>query len=226
MIEEWKEIKGFEDYHISNLGRVKSFKIYTEGKILSLNMTKQGYYHVILYANKVEKGMKVHRLVATAFIPNPESKPQVNHIDGNKANNIVSNLEWNTASENQFHALGLGLSTSIKGTRHGMSKLTEEQVIDILNKGKYDTFSKIGKDYGVSRKTIEQILKREKWTHIEGYDPINVNIFNNKSSKLTLENIIFIRSSELSNSELAKILNVDNETIRGCRNYKTFKNIN
>lgn len=225
MIEEWKEIEGFEDYHISNLGRVKSFKMDIEGKILNLNMTKQGYYHVILYTNGVEKGMKVHRLVAKAFIPNPENKPQVNHIDGNKSNNLMSNLEWSTVSENQLHALGLGLATSTKGVNHGRSKLTEEQVIDILNKGKYDTFLKIGKDYGVSRKTIEQILKREKWTHIEGYEPINVNIFNNKSSKLTLENAIFIRNSELSNKELAKLLSVDEETIRGCRKYKTFKNI-
>ena len=184
IIEEWKEIEGFEGYHISNLGRVKSFKRYAEGKIMSLNMTKQGYYHVILYSNKILKGMKVHRLVASAFIPNPENKPQVNHIDGDKSNNCVNNLEWSTASENQFHAIELGLSTSCKGMKHGRSKLTEELVIEILERGKWSSYETIAKYYGVDRKTIEDILKRKRWKYIEGFEPVKSDKINNYSYNL------------------------------------------
>lgn len=225
IIEEWKEIEGFEEYHISNLGRVKSFKRYTEGKIMSLNMTKQGYYHVIFYSNKILKGMKVHRLVASAFIPNPENKPQVNHIDGNKYNNVVSNLEWSTASENQFHAIELGLSTSSKGNKHGRSKLTEELVIDILERGKWSSYETIAKSYGVDRKTIEDILKRKKWKHIEGFEPVKSDKSSNYSCKLKKEDVEYIRNSSDSNSYLAIKFNVDVETIRSCKKFITYKDV-
>lgn len=225
MEEIWKEVEGHKNYFISNLGRVKSTKRYPEGRILKLNMTKQGYYHIIFYDMENEKAKKVHRLVAEAFIPNPENKPQVNHIDGVKHNNVVTNLEWCTPRENQLHAIDMNLITHVKGENHGRVKLTEEQVIEILNNGKYDTYTNIGKKYGVGRKTIELILKRKKWTHIEGYEEFKPNIFNNKSSKLSIDDVKVIRSSTLSNKDLAKLLGVNDETIRKCRNYETFKNI-
>lgn len=94
--EEWREIPGWGGrYQVSNLGRVKS--IYRNGKsrVLSPNVNcRRGYLSVNLYDNAREKRYYVHRLVATAFIPNPERFPQVNHKDENKANNNVANLEW------------------------------------------------------------------------------------------------------------------------------------
>lgn len=90
MQEIWKDIKGFEGlYQISNLGRVKSLK---NNKILK-NMTNE-YYFVGLYKNKIKKYMKIHRLVAQAFIPNPNNYSCINHKDENKFNNNVNNLEW------------------------------------------------------------------------------------------------------------------------------------
>lgn len=90
--EQWRPVKGFEGlYEVSNLGRVKSLKY---GKILKPGMTKDGYLFVILCRNGKMKYFKVHRLVATAFIPNPMDLPEVNHKDENKINNVVSNIEW------------------------------------------------------------------------------------------------------------------------------------
>lgn len=118
MKEIWKGIEGYESiYQISNLGRIKS-KI----KILSPHISNCGYLRIILK----NKHYSIHRLVAKAFIPNPNNKPQVNHIDGNKTNNCVNNLEWVTASENQIHNYkNLHLKPSMlgkKGKNHVASK--------------------------------------------------------------------------------------------------------
>jgi hypothetical protein len=98
--EEWKKVEGFPNYSVSNLGRVRNDK---KNKLLILNDSK-GYMRVTLYHDGLSRRTLVHRLVATAFIPNPDNKPQVNHIDGNKKNNCVTNLEWVTAQENVIHS--------------------------------------------------------------------------------------------------------------------------
>ena len=101
-----KDIKGFEQYYsISDDGKVysKVRNIY-----LKLNNKKNGYVYVTLQVKNKKYTKRVHRLVAEAFIPNPQNKPFVNHIDGNKSNNVVQNLEWVTGSENNIHAMNLG----------------------------------------------------------------------------------------------------------------------
>lgn len=113
--EIWKDVIGYDGlYQVSNLGRIKT--VYQghalknkEGilkPLFSFNKKRNriGYASVFLYKNCVPKQSDVHRLVAKAFIPNPDNKPQVNHIDGNKLNNALDNLEWVTASENQKHS--------------------------------------------------------------------------------------------------------------------------
>lgn len=117
--EVWKDIFGYEGYYqISNLGRVKSHgryvkgaygKYWKEGRILKHGKTTNGYDFVYLSVNNNKKNVMVHRIVAETFIPNPEKKETVNHINGNKKDNRVSNLEWNTYKENNHHAIKTGL---------------------------------------------------------------------------------------------------------------------
>lgn len=126
--EIWKDIKDFEGlYQVSNLGRIKRLpkKVYNNGLknknkyfiskeiILKPSTISKGYKGVILTKDKKRYPKKVHRLVAQEFIPNPENKPQINHIDCNKTNNSVENLEWCTNSENQIHAYKHGLNNCI-----------------------------------------------------------------------------------------------------------------
>ncbi len=101
-----KHINGFEDYLIFPTGKVYSLK---RKKYLSPGINK-GYYQVCLYKLGIRFNKSIARLVAEAFIPNPDNKPQVNHKNGIKANNNVSNLEWSTCSENHLHAFANGLN--------------------------------------------------------------------------------------------------------------------
>lgn len=102
MTEKWKRVKGFEDFYaISNLGRIMSFKQDKNGKILKLTNKKGGYFSFVLQGNGVKRrSVRIHRLVAEHFIKNPHNLPVINHIDGNKQNNAVWNLEWCTNSHN------------------------------------------------------------------------------------------------------------------------------
>lgn len=112
MINEIRSnINGFPDYYITSCGKVWSFK---SNKFLSLKKHKYGYLYIDLYNENERSRFYVHRLVAQAYIPNPENKLQINHIDGNKKNNCVKNLEWNTPSENLQHAYNIGLRKTKK----------------------------------------------------------------------------------------------------------------
>lgn len=103
--EMWKDIKGYEKlYQISNLGRVKSLpKFYQGEKILKSRKDRYGYLYVGVIKNKIKKYLKIHRLVAEAFILNPNNYPAVNHKDENKLNNKIKNLEWCTAEYNNTY---------------------------------------------------------------------------------------------------------------------------
>lgn len=101
MEEILKDVKDYEGfYQVSNFGRVKRV---TTDRILKSNMTSKGYLLVKLCKNSIKSNKRIHRLVAEAFIPNSENKPYINHIDEDKTNNHVSNLEWVTAKENSNH---------------------------------------------------------------------------------------------------------------------------
>ena len=108
--EIWKDIAGYEGiYKISNLGEVKSSYNKNGIKLLKGRISNSGYRRVVLVKNKEKRCPNVHRLMAINFIENKENKPQVNHIDGNKLNNRLDNLEWSDRSENMKHAYNTGL---------------------------------------------------------------------------------------------------------------------
>ena len=164
--EYWNDIKGYPNYSVSNLGRVRSKKT---GRVLKLYRTK-GYLRVSLYNDAGRKCKLVHRLVAEAFIPNPQNKPEVNHINGYKTDANVCNLEWATASENMSHAHSNRLRSKVntQGENNGFAKLTEAQVKQIkqtLADGK-STQKTIGSQFNVSRHTIRDIKSGRRWGHI------------------------------------------------------------
>lgn len=165
-VEIWKDVPDYEGiYQVSSLGQVKSI-ISKKEKILKGRDDTNGYLKVALYKSKICIQKKIHRLAAMAFIPNPENKPCVNHINGIKSDNRVENLEWCTYSENSKHSFDNNLQISRKGIENNKSKLTEKQVLEIRNyKGCFNTYE-LGIMYGVNNTTIGSVLRRKTWKHI------------------------------------------------------------
>jgi len=135
-MEVWKKIKGFEDYQISNLGRVKRIsnfkycnKKYLDNYILNQYENGKGYYRVKLSNNGVVKMYMVHRLIAENFINNPKNYKVVNHIDHNKKNNNIKNLEWCTQSYNvnQFNKFFPLIGTKTRKTK-GYTYSTKDKI--------------------------------------------------------------------------------------------------
>ena len=183
VIEEWKPIIDYENlYMISNLGRVKKLEnqvtqkdlkgnIYTRTfpeKILKERNNKTDYITVGLNTNSTSKTFRIHRLVAIHFIPNPENKPEVNHINGIKSDNRLENLEWCTSAENSKHALETELTKIQYGSETTNSKLTEKEVLEIrkLKETTNMTSTEIGKLFGVNQPAISKIIHRKTWKHI------------------------------------------------------------
>lgn len=168
MEEIWKDIAGFEGlYQVSNLGNVKRFfsKMFLQEKIIGRNIDRYGYVKRVLCKKSKMYFFTEHRLVAMAFIDNPNNKVTVNHKNGIKTDNRVENLEWHTNSENISHAIETGLKDQ-KGIKHHKCKLTEEQVLEIRKIGFSQTRTSLSKKYGVSRSNILCIIKGKNWKHL------------------------------------------------------------
>ena len=164
--EIWKDIKGYEElYQVSNMGRIKSLKKYhgkTENWIereftLKPQISNRGYYRVHL-SNKGVKVFSVHRLVAQAFIKNPNDYKEVNHIDGNKTNNHFNNLEWCTRSQNEKHAYSNGLAKSTKRKKIKQYDLNGNFIKE------WDYIILIEKELGISQGNIINVCKGKRKT--------------------------------------------------------------
>ena len=174
--EIWKDIIDFENYYqVSNFGNIKSLERWVNStsnskqlrpsKILKGNIDRDGYKKVTLSKENKFKYYTIHRLVALYFIDNPENKPTVNHIDGDKLNNNDWNLEWNTISEQNKHAYSIGLN-SRKGELNNCSKLKEEQVLLINELLQSLSISEISLQFNVSKSTIYDIKKGNNWNYL------------------------------------------------------------
>lgn len=152
MIEVWEGVNGYEDlYQVSNQGRVRKLRfinnIVNKKKIFIIvpQTLKNGYEKVILYRNGKPKNILVHRLVAEAFVANPDNKLYVNHKDGNKNNNRAENLEWCTRSENMKHAFKIGLATPQAKGKYGSEnpKAISVHMIDMQTGKRFKTFGSL-----------------------------------------------------------------------------------
>ena len=155
----FKEIEGYEDYLIYSDGRVWSKK---RNKFLKATISNRGYYQVTLCKNTNGRGYLIHRLLAEHFIPNPQNKRTVNHIDGNKLNNHLNNLEWATDSENMKHAFknGLNKQTNYRAAIKASTERRSKKVIEINSGREFKSQQEAARQLQIPLTTVTNYIKR------------------------------------------------------------------
>jgi NUMOD4 motif len=233
-IEEWRTIEGFEKYQVSNLGKVKSFVGCREGKILSSHNDPDKYVFVGLCNDNNAKAttISVHKLVANAFIPNPNGYKYNNHKNGKKSDNSVDNIEWCTQSHNVKHGYDALGRESVKGELVGSAKLTNDEVIKIYDLVWHSdlTIFEICKMFNVKESTVFSIKVGRTWSHLTGHVYIPNNNSDVKHSyELTKEQVIDIYNKlwnvGLSIKSVSEIYNLPTYIISNIRNGYTHKDI-
>lgn len=174
MQEIWKDIIGYEGfYQVSNLTTVRSLNrkiphgerfVNLKSKILKPKKDTKGYWQVTLCKDKNQNHKLVHRLFAMAFIPNPENKPQINHINGIKSDNRLENLEWCTGTENMQHVIINNLKEIHKGESHYKSRLSNSEV-EVIRSGKFKQ-KDLAIQFGMHKTTISKIATNVNWKHL------------------------------------------------------------
>lgn len=171
---EWKDVPNYIGlYKVSNEGQVKSLlRISPANKrvperILKFSL-RYGYPRVKLHKYNKGESVCIHQLVALCFIENPEKKLEINHKDGNKLNNHVSNLEWVTKFENMQHASKIGLlDKRPRGCQHWAAKFNKEQVLFIRNNPEKLTQRQMAKRFSVTQAAISLIVKRKNYSNVD-----------------------------------------------------------
>ena len=197
MEEIFKDVKGYEGYYeVSNLGRVRSTS-YKGTRILKPSLKSR--YKIVVVCINQEKVLKlVHRLVAEAFIPNPNNYSIVNHIDGNRKNNKVSNLEWCTPLYNTQHAKSHNLLNRYED--RPAAKLTKEKVLlipELINLGA--TTDDLKNLFNVSRRCIDNIFEGKNWTDL-GIDFTKLKPcrkIRNIPSRFQMDNIVLTSDNKI-----------------------------
>lgn len=173
--EIWKDVAGYEGlYQISNLGRVASFRARGGSRprnpngayLLNPGPDAWGYARINASINNETQILKVHRLVALAFIPNPGSKPEVNHVDRNKLNNRFDNLEWATGPENMAH-YAQSPKTATEITLRRVNAMPDNDVLDIRACAFFGaSVAAIAQAFGLHRRRVERILSGQYYSHV------------------------------------------------------------
>lgn len=169
----WLPVVGYEGrYEVSSNGKVRTlkWKRSEKAKLLTKKLNDKGYYIVSLYDGegvRTRNQQRVHRIVASTFIPNPKKKLYINHKNGIKTDNRIENLEWVTMKENAVHSMENGFTPS--GEKVWFSKLSEKQVVEIktIVDGKTPPpYQIIAAKYGVNKHTIKRIKAQTVWKHL------------------------------------------------------------
>lgn len=198
------------NYAVSKDGRVFNIKYNRE---LKNKIDSKGYYVVSLSVDGIIIDQRVHRLVAIAYIPNPNDYPMVNHLDGNKLNPYYTNLEWTTAKGNAEHASKTGLLNAAKLENHGKAQLTNQQVSEIceLMESGQVTQREISKLYGVSEFVIREIRLGNNWVDIsKEYNVSNCKMIANKpiDDEKVIRICELLLEDKLTIKEIAELMEV------------------
>ena len=168
---EWRDVVGYEGlYQVSNLGRVRSLgriiywrgtSLFREGRIMTPRINKYGYFQLTLTKDKKHKTHTVHRLVAEAFIPNPDNLPQVNHKDENKLNNCIDNLEWCDSPNNcNYGTRNKRISASQINDKNKSKPILQYTLSNFLLK-EYKSIHEANRDTGIDRKDISYVCNNK-----------------------------------------------------------------
>lgn len=220
MKEEWRPIKGYEGlYEVSNMGRVKS--LHFDKEIIRKQVERtNGYMEVNLSKDGTTNVKVVHRLVAIAFIKNPNNYECVNHKDGNKKNNTVDNLEWCTAKENTHHAIKTGLTNLTVALKPVMAYKDDKLVGVFRSMG--ECAEKLNCDIGNISKVIHGKLKtHHSFTFkLVNSDDLDWGNFGNNAIKvMAIKGVQVIKAKSLY--ELAKKIGVSQSAVRDALKYGT-----
>jgi hypothetical protein len=171
MIEQWRPIEGYENYDVSDLGRVRRIRGVTKPRhvkdALKLSVGSCGYSQISLCRNGQKKTHLVHRLVMQAFCGEAPDGHEVAHLDGNTENNCLSNLEYVTPKVNQSHCVRHG--TAMRGATHGMAKLNEMQV-RIIKRLRGLSQREVGEIFGICQVNVSGILRGKIWKNLQRED--------------------------------------------------------
>lgn len=242
----WKPVVGFEGlYEVSSEGEVRSVdrwlttrrgaRIFRKGVSMTPRIGKSGYLYINLYRDSLSFTKKVHRLVAEAFCPNPRGAVQVNHVDGQKLNNLAENLEWVTASENTRHAVANGLNAPQSGELSHRSSIKNSDVDKIRAKILEGVpLEEVARTFGVTRAVVSGIKSGRRWAEIgepslrDACINSRFRVKNHPRTKLSSEDvlrIIDLLSSHVTTRRIARMFGVGAMTITNINTGSTWSHI-